>query len=119
MYAELVARTKIIEASSQSVIATAVETGSDLVQISSHNTKTPLCAEYEGKIFSISGKDPDFPMLDAEPPFHPNCMHTMTITFREALARDGTLEKYVDFSNDRTGEHPTREGFIPVAEREM
>lgn len=118
-YAELVARTKLIEAASQATISTATEVGSDLVQVSAHNTNCAVCAPYEGKIFSISGADPRFPALDAEPPFHPQCEHSLTVVVEEALALDGTLEKYIAFSNDEAGEHPTRAGFIPVAEREL
>lgn len=118
-YAELVARTKLVEASSQAVITTVAAVGADLVQVSSHNTKCEQCSEFEGKIYSVSGSDPDFPALEEEPPYHPNCEHSLTITYKEALARDGTLDKYIDFSNGDTGEHPTRAGFIPIAEREL
>lgn len=116
-YTEMLARTKLADASAQAVLDTAKNVDADLVQISSHNTQTPLCAEYEGKVFSLSGKDPDFPVLDQVPPFHPNCMHSMTIVFKEALQIEGTFDKYVSFSNNDTGEHPTRTGFIPVADR--
>lgn len=118
-YAELVARTKLMDASAQAVLNTADRIGQDLVQISSHNTLTPLCAEYEGKIFSLSGSDPNFPVLDQTPPFHPNCLHSMSIVFVEALQADGTLQKYIDFSNNETDRPPTFPGFVPIADREM
>lgn len=116
-YAEMVARTKLSDAASQAVLNTAQATESDLVQISAHNTLTPLCQEYEGKIFSLSGSDADFPALDATPPFHPNCMHSMSVVQKEALALDGTLSDYVAFSNGETEAHPTRTSFVPVSQR--
>ena len=33
----------------------------DLYQISSHGTTCPLCAPLEGRVYSKSGRDPDFP----------------------------------------------------------
>ncbi len=118
-YAELVARSKLVEASSQAVITTAAAVGADLVQVSTHNTKCEQCSEFEGKIYSVSGSDSDFPQLEEEPPYHPNCEHSLTIVYKEALARDGTLDKCIGFSNGDIAEHPTRAGFIPVAEREL
>lgn len=37
----------------------------DLYQISSHGTTCPLCAPLEGRVYSKSGRDPDFPPLSA------------------------------------------------------
>jgi len=116
-YAEMVARTKLQEASSQAMINTAVALDQDLVQVSSHNTLTPMCQEYEGKIYSLSGKDEDFPELPETPPFHPNCMHTLSIVIKEALENDGTLDKFSDFSKGKTEEYPVGHNFIPVSER--
>jgi hypothetical protein len=118
-YSELVTRTKLMDASCQAVLDTAGEVGADLVQVDAHNTLCEVCAEYEGKIFSISGNDPNFPELDVDFPIHPNCQHNITVVFREALQADGTLEKYIAFSNDETETHPTRRGFIPISEREF
>jgi len=118
-YAEMVARTKLAEASTQAVLDTSATVGNDLVQVSAHNTKCEICAEFEGKIYSLSGSDPDFPVLSDEPPFHPNCQHSISIVYKEALQRDGTLSKYIDFSNGESDQHPTRGGWIPVADREL
>lgn len=105
-----------MEANNTAVINTALDVGADLVQVSSHNTDTPLCQEFEGKIYSISGKDPDFPALEEIPPFHPNCLHSLTVVFREVLERRG-IDDYIAFSNGQTETHPTRESHIPVSER--
>lgn len=84
-YAELVARTKFHDVQSQATQATAEYVGSDLVQVSNHNTTTPLCMEHEGQVYSISGEHPDYPPLTDTPPFHPNCLHTLHVVFEWAL----------------------------------
>lgn len=66
----------------------------DLFQISKHGTTCKVCAPLEGRVYSKSGNDPDFPPLSAafggkvDPNgpdtwtntwmnLHPNCLHTM------------------------------------------
>lgn len=115
-YAKLVARTKYIQAQADGTVNLAVAYGSDLVQVSSHNTPTPLCQQFEGKIFSISGEDKRFPALIAEPPFHPNCRHSLTVYFAEAQPAE-TLQKASDFSLGKSEVHPTLKHFKPVSER--
>jgi Phage minor capsid protein 2. len=120
-YAELVARTKIMDASSQSVLDTAHSLDQDLVAWSAHNTLCAICAPYEGRVFSISGNSEDFPPLEAVPPgdTHPNCEHSLIVIVPEALKADGTYDEFSDFSKGVTDMHPTRKGFIPVSEREL
>lgn len=77
-YAELVARTKLINAQAQGTIDIAREVNQDLVQVSNHNTDCDVCGEIEGRVFSISGNDPDFDPLDFEFPLHPNCYDKTT-----------------------------------------
>lgn len=77
-YCELVARTRTREAQSLATIDAVQRYGQDLVQVSRHNTETPLCQGYEGKRYSITGRTPGYPILDARPPFHPNCWHVLT-----------------------------------------
>ena len=115
-YAELIARTKTREAQSISTINSALEYNTDLVQVSSHNTNTPICLEYEGKVFSITGEDKDFPTIDQFPPFHINCLHSITPIFKEVIERRG-IDKYKDFSSGKTEIHPTRRSHIPISER--
>lgn len=117
-YAELVAYTKIIEAENTAVINTAMEVGSDLVQIDVHNTDCPICAEVEGKVYSITGTDKDFPVMDFVLPLHPRCKHVSTVVFREMLEERG-IQKYIDFANGKTDIHPTRKSFIPVSQRTL
>lgn len=122
-YAELVARTMIREAQTEGVKNTAINVGADLVQVDAHNTNCHVCAPHEGKIYSISGNDPDFPALNEEgeggTPFHPNCLHSISIIFREVMEQRGNIQDYIDFSNGDLDTHPTRESFVPLSERNI
>lgn len=88
-YAELIARTRFHEVQSLATLDVAENVGSDLVVVSNHNTTTPMCQEHEGVVYSISGNDPEFPPLTDSPPFHPNCLHTLHVTFRWAVKMGG------------------------------
>ena len=116
-YAELVARTKFHQAHSQGALAQGLNYNTDLMEISSHNTSTAICMPYEGKIFSVSGKDPRFPPLVDSPPYHPNCLHLMFPTFESALQTQGTLERFSEFSLDKITRPPIPASFIPVGAR--
>ena len=113
-YATMLARTKISDAMALGTINTALKYKTDLVQVSAHNTITPICLPFEGKIFSISGTDPFFPILTTLPPFHPNCLHVIVVMFEDAMKINGTYDKFVEFSNGKTFTHPTRASFIPT-----
>jgi hypothetical protein len=115
-YAEMVTRTQLRNAQTQGTIQVGLAYGSDLVQVSSHNTKTPYDAQFEGKIFSLSGKDPDFPPATELPPYHPNCIHTISVFFKDAHS-EKEIEKISDFSKGKTETHPTRKSHIPVSNR--
>ena len=115
-YASLVARTKLRAASTNAVIDTAIGFGSDLVQVSSHNTTTPFDSQFEGKVYSLSGKDKDFPAASFLPPFHPNCLHSISVYFKEAHT-EKQVKKISDFSKGKIEIHPTRKSHIPVSKR--
>lgn len=116
-YSELVARTKLMETNTQAVVDTTVNAGFDLVQVSSHNTTTPICQEFEGKIYSLSGSDRDFPKATLLPSFHPQCKHSITTVVKEAMEVQDTLKQYSDFSKGKTEIHPTRTSHVPVSKR--
>ncbi len=118
-YSELVARTKLNETTTQAVINSAAAVGGDLVQVSSHNTQTPYDAQFEEKIFSLSGSDPIFPSATDLPPFHPNCLHTITVTFRQTMKRDGTLKRFEQFSNNEIDRPPNKKTFVPIKDRKI
>ncbi len=86
----------------------------DLYKISSHNTTCKLCAPYEGRVYSASGTDPDFPALsdafgkiDPSGPnslanswlnIHPNCLHSL-VPWTPAGRTPEEIQKIKDFSN--------------------
>jgi hypothetical protein len=116
-YAEMVSRTKFHEAHSYAAVATAGNYGTDLVIISAHNTRTEICLDYEGKVFSLSGGDQRFPRLDQFPPFHPNCLHLMFPQFESGMLVQGTLKQFSDFSLGKAARPPFPKSFIPVSKR--
>lgn len=118
-YAKMVVRTKFHEAASAAAVQQARNHGTSLVQVSTHNTRTPVCLPFEGKIFSLGGDDRRFPALGDVPPFHPNCLHLILPTFESALESQGTLQEFSDFSKGKSNRPPVPAGFIPISEREI
>lgn len=115
-YSDMVARTKITEVQTRATINTANGVGADLIQVSSHNTVTPFDQQFEGKVFSISGESKKFPPVTVLPPFHPNCIHRISVYFAEAHT-NAEVDRISDFSQGRTEKHPTRTAHIPISQR--
>lgn len=84
IYAEMVFRTKAVEARNRGLLNRMVENDYDLVQVSTHGA-TDVCGEWEGKILSITGATTEFEgesvptVAEAEAAglFHPNCKHAI------------------------------------------
>lgn len=114
-YATMVSRTTSRQAEILSVVTQ--NPGQDLYQISAHGTTCALCAPYEGRVYSRSGKDPRFPPLsdafgkvDPAGPddltnswlnIHPNCLHALR-PWTEAGRTPEELERIRRFSDPRT-----------------
>lgn len=109
-YVSMAIQTKVTETVNTAVINTADAVGSDLVRMSSHSTSCPVCALYEGRIYSISGKDKRYPKLDIVfkeyNVIHPRCRHRLTVYIEEGFTE---AEKKVlqeksnrDFIDDRS-----------------
>jgi hypothetical protein len=118
-YSELVTRTKWHEAQSQASLMTAQNYGTDLVRVSSHNTTSEVCQPFEGKVFSISGDNPDFPKLTVKPPYHVNCLHYLTPVLEGTLKRSGEYDRISAFSKDKTNQPPNVSTFVPVDKRNV
>lgn len=116
-YAEMVGRVKFHEAHSEAGLMQAKNYDTDLIQVSSHNTKTAICLDFEGKVFSISGRDKRFPLLTETPPFHVNCLHLISPTFEGAMEVQGTLDSFSAFSKNEISRPPLPASFIPIDER--
>jgi hypothetical protein len=85
-YSKMVARTRLRTVQSKATINQCKYHDEDLVEVSNHGTKTPICLPFEGNTYSITGKTKLFPQLPEEPPFHPNCWHFIFPTSEEAIA---------------------------------
>ena len=78
-YAEMVARTTYRQAQTQATRDNCALYENDLVEVSQNGTDCKECLEYEKqKIYSLSGNDPNYPILDKDPPWHPNCQHSIS-----------------------------------------
>lgn len=100
-YAAMVARTTTREATNTATIDIGEQWGYDLVKFTTHFPTCEVCAPVQGRVFSHSGKDPDFPPLGSVPGFnmgfksiHPNCRHVLVITARHWWS-DEECEKYL------------------------
>jgi len=74
-YASMYANTRGSEAYDEMTQNAFVSNGGDVVQISNHGTTTPICKQFEGKFYSLTGRTKGLPILQYRPPFHPNCKH--------------------------------------------
>ena len=100
-YAEVVARSTTREATNTATLNQLQNYGYDLVKMSSHSPTCSICAIYQGRVYSISGKDSDYPPLDTAysgdyANIHPNCAHVLE-PYIPALADNP--EGDMDFSN--------------------
>lgn len=116
-YSEMVYRVKWHEAQSEAVKTNNVNWGTDLIRVSSHNTVTEICQEYEGKVMSLTGRNKDFPIADQVPPYHVNCLHYITTTFAESMKVNGTYDDYSKFSKGESNQPPYQQTFIPTRKR--
>ena len=86
-YAAMVARTSTREATNKAAMQTVRDLGGDLVRISQHYSACPVCAAYEGRVYSVSGKSKDYPPLSEAfggySVIHPNCAHIISAYFPE------------------------------------
>nr|WP_325301094.1 phage minor capsid protein [uncultured Oscillibacter sp.] len=111
-YGAMASRTASRQAAVLSVLTADPE--QDLYKISAHGTTCPLCAPYEGRVYSKSGANPDFPPLaaafgkmDPDGPdslantwlnIHPNCLHAL-IPWTPAGRTAEEIRSIKDFSN--------------------
>lgn len=100
-YAEMVARTTTAEAANAGIMNQLKGYGHDLVKMSQHRATCPICAPYEGRVYSMTGKTEGYPRLDQVPGFdmgymnfHPNCRHVVAAYLPEwDKDADGTKER--------------------------
>ncbi len=101
-YAKLVIRTRLKEASVNASINVNIAFGNDLVQVTTVSTACEICIPIQGKIYSISGNDPNFPPYRSiHIPVHPNCWHDDIGVIEEALRMRGRYYKMSRFSKSK------------------
>ena len=98
-YVSTVTRTRMREAQTQGTINSALQLGMDLIQVDVHGDACPVCRTRMGRVYSISGVDPNFPKLDARTPFHPNCRCNMFPITVEGLKAHGEYDTIKELSN--------------------
>lgn len=111
-YCAMVSRTTSRQAEVLAVLTADPE--QDLYRISVNGTTCKICAPYEGRVYSKSGTNPDYPPLaaafgkqDQNGPdtlantwlnLHPNCLHSI-MAFSEVGRSEEEIQKIKDFSN--------------------
>lgn len=101
-YASMVARSVVAETQNTCIKNVAKENGHDLVKMTSHSGACPVCAPYEGRVYSLSGKDKRFPYIKNVPGYsagynniHPRCSHRISVW----VEKYGDTEKEIKNSN--------------------
>ena len=113
-YCSMVSRTTSRQAEVLAVLTADPE--QDLYRISSHGTTCAICAPFEGRVYSKSGANPDYPPLAAafgkqDPAgpdtlantwlnLHPNCLHAI-YPYSEGGRTEEEIQKIKDFSNPK------------------
>ena len=101
-YAELVARTRTVEAANQGAINTSLYYENDLMQVSAHSDACEECQPIQGRVYSISGTNDDFPALDTiEIPVHPHCRHFLVPVNELILRERGEYEGLAKISRSQ------------------
>lgn len=81
-YASTVARSTTREATNTATINHLKALDYDLVKMSSHATTCPVCAVLQGRVYSLTGRTPGYPVLTrafgSHANIHPNCRHVLT-----------------------------------------
>lgn len=88
-YADMLVRTKAVEARNAGLQDKMLQNGYDLVQVSNHGA-SDVCADWEGEILSISGNTPGYKTTDeaeADGLMHPNCRHAYNVIDKELASK--------------------------------
>lgn len=86
-YAQMTVRTTTAEATNWGTMNQLThELDHDLVQMTEHSPTCHLCAPLQGRVYSISGTDPNYPALfgkafGTHANIHPNCSHRLSPYF--------------------------------------
>lgn len=90
-YAQLCARTRMRVVQTRAIVDQCNRYQNDLVRFSKHMGACEKCVPYEGRVYSLTGRDPKYPLLPIYPPVHPRCQHNIYPTSRLAIAEQGEV----------------------------
>lgn len=93
-YAEMLFRTKVVEARNRGMVNRMAENGYDLVQVSSHGADD-VCGDWEGKILSMTGQTKGYDTVaeaEADGLFHPNCKHALNVMIPKLARQTNAYE---------------------------
>ena len=89
-YAEMLFRTKVVEARNRGMVNRMAENAYDLLQSSHHSGTCDICASWQGEVLSITGQTKGYKTVadaEADGLFHPNCRHAIN-TLIPKLAKE-------------------------------
>lgn len=101
-YSSMVLATTPREAQTVATVNRLAIQGDDLITISKHKHPHDECSKYEGKTYSLTGRDKRYPKAERLPPFHPRCRHVVlpaAATYRRSrrvIQRAGSLEEMAE-----------------------
>lgn len=105
-YANMVSRSAYIETVNNAAFSYLIQSGQDLVRMTEIAVTCPICAMYQGRVYSLSGEDKRYPALfqtalsKGYKLVHPNCRHEF-IPFNEDFYEKSELHRIKETSNQR------------------
>lgn len=82
----------------EGVINRMTDNDNDLVYVNSVGITCDICAKYQGRVYSLSGRDSRFPALTVRPPYHSHCVHSVSV-WHEDYHDDLEIQKAIRDSN--------------------
>ncbi len=107
-YSDMVAQATSRMAATEGTITQTLDFGGDLVAWSVSANPCSECLSRQGNVYSLTGRNPDFPVLSDEdrPPIHPYCQHALVPADEDGLRAAGVYERLSRFSqSDETVEN--------------
>lgn len=103
-YAELVTRTRVMEALNLAKADFLTSNGYEFIKISEHEgvAEDDICTFLQGKVWALTENDLGIPLLPEEyglPPWHPNCRHTFG-AWQPKFESAGDVQKAIDEHDD-------------------
>ena len=113
-YSTMAIKTIQTAALNSSVFNASLQLKNDLVKMSSHSTSCPICAMYQGRVYSITGKTKGYPALETinngnvvqYRTVHANCRHRFTVYIQKLddNAKENKKLSNEPFIDNRTDE---------------